>query len=59
MSTLGYIFWGVLISIVGAGFFLEKKFKVKPPEKTKNQLENESIAYKHASQNQYGGGGQG
>ncbi|KAA0546988.1 hypothetical protein FZW96_13465 [Bacillus sp. BGMRC 2118] len=59
MSLLGYIFWGVIIVIIGAGFILEKKFKTKPLEKTQNQLEHEHRTYQdqHSHHSPPGGGG--
>lgn len=44
MSKLALIFWGICILFIGFGFFLEKVFGSKAPEKSDRQIENEELS---------------
>jgi len=44
MTLFGYLFWGFVVLAIVFGFFMQKKFGTKAPDKTDRQEMNEEIA---------------
>ncbi|MBF0707367.1 hypothetical protein IQ283_12290 [Alkalihalobacillus hwajinpoensis] len=38
MTLIGWIFWGLIASILTIGFIIQKKYGMKAPEETNHQL---------------------
>ncbi|MBM7691132.1 hypothetical protein JOC77_000537 [Peribacillus deserti] len=55
MTILGYCFWSAVIIIGGTGYWMERKYKTKAPEKTEFQVQQEEIINRHSQYNSFGG----
>ena len=43
MTLFGYLFWGFIVIAIAFGFFMQKKFGTKAPNKTESQTLHEEI----------------
>ncbi|MES9685853.1 hypothetical protein ABWK22_23700 [Gottfriedia acidiceleris] len=43
MTLFGYLFWGGIVVAIAFGFFMQKKFGTKAPNKTESQKLHEEI----------------
>jgi len=43
MTLFGYLFWGFIVVAIAFGFFMQKKFGTKAPNKTESQTLHEEI----------------
>ena len=44
MTIFGYLFWGICILAIALGFFMQKKYGTKAPDKSNKDIMNEEIA---------------
>lgn len=43
MTLFGYLFWGIGILAIALGFYMEKKYGTKAPDKSNKDILNEEI----------------
>ncbi|UPM56258.1 hypothetical protein [Gottfriedia acidiceleris] len=43
MTLFGYLFWGFIVVAIAFGFFMQKKFGTKAPDKSESQKLHEEI----------------